>query len=259
LIGLQPRTALIVRNGVEMEMPVQAVLKGDVVIVRPGERVPVDGEGLDGTSTVDESMLTGESLPVEKGPTARVFGGTVNQTGTFRFRAARVGKETTLQRIITLVQDAQASRAPVARLADVISFYFTPIVLCLGILTFIVWFDVLPPGARLTMALVNFVAVLIIACPCAMGLATPTAILVGTGRGAERGILIKGGEILERAHAITTVARQDRHDYTGATGSHRYRQAAPRSRAGSSTDEGPRSGDRDGDWRQSDERRSHRA
>jgi len=205
LIGLQPRTARIVRNGVEMDVPVQSVIKGDVVIVRPGERVPVDGEILDGFSTIDESMLTGESLPVDKGPTARVFGGTVNQTGTFRFRAARVGKETALQRIIKLVQDAQASRAPVARLADVISFYFTPIVLCLGILTFIVWFDVLPPGARLTMALVNFVAVLIIACPCAMGLATPTAILVGTGRGAERGILIKGGDILERAQAITTV------------------------------------------------------
>jgi P-type Cu+ transporter len=205
LIGLQPRTARIVRNGVEMDVPVQSVIRGDVVIVRPGERVPVDGDVLDGFSTIDESMLTGESLPVEKAPMAKVFGGTVNQTGTFRFRAARVGKETALQRIIKLVEDAQASRAPVARLADVIAFYFTPIVLCLGVLTFIVWFDVLPPDSRLTMALVNFVAVLIIACPCAMGLATPTAILVGTGRGAERGILIKGGDILERAQAVTTV------------------------------------------------------
>jgi len=205
LIGLQPRVARVIRNGVEMDVPVHAVVKGDEVIVRPGERVPVDGDVIEGASTVDESMLTGESLPVDKGPGAKVFGGTVNQTGTFRFRAARVGKETALQQIIKLVQDAQARRAPVARLADVVSFYFTPIVLCLGILTFVVWFDVLPPGARLTMALVNFVAVLIIACPCAMGLATPTAILVGTGRGAERGILIKGGDVLERARSITTV------------------------------------------------------
>jgi Cu+-exporting ATPase len=205
LIGLQPRMARVVRGGVEMEVPIGEVVKGDVVIMRPGERLPVDGEVLEGRSTIDESMLTGESLPVEKGPGAAVFGGTVNQTGGFRFRASRVGRETALQQIIKLVQDAQAGRAPVARLADVISFYFTPIVLCLAILTFVIWFDVLPPGQRLTMALVNFVAVLIIACPCAMGLATPTAIMVGTGRGAERGILIKSGEVLERAQAITTV------------------------------------------------------
>jgi Cu+-exporting ATPase len=205
LIGLQPRTARVVRGGAEMDVPVRSVIKGDIVIVRPGERVPVDGDIIEGTSAVDESMLTGESLPVDKAPGAKVFGGTVNQTGAFRFRAARVGKETALQQIVKLVQDAQASRAPVARLADLISSYFTPIVLCVGILTFIVWFDVLPPGARVTMALVNFVAVLIIACPCAMGLATPTAILVGTGRGAERGILIKSGDILERARSITTV------------------------------------------------------
>ena len=205
LIGLQPRMARVVRGGVEMEVPIGEVVKGDVVIIRPGERLPVDGEVLEGRSTIDESMLTGESLPVEKGPGAAVFGGTVNQTGGFRFHASRVGRETALQQIIKLVQDAQAGRAPVARLADVISFYFTPIVLCLAILTFVIWFDVLPPGQRLTMALVNFVAVLIIACPCAMGLATPTAIMVGTGRGAERGILIKSGEVLERAQAITTV------------------------------------------------------
>jgi Cu+-exporting ATPase len=205
LIGLQPRTARVVRNGVETDVPIDDVVKGDVVIIRPGERIPVDGEVLEGRSTIDESMLTGESLPVEKAPGATVFGGTVNQTGSFRFRASRVGRETALQQIIKLVQDAQAGRAPVARLADVISFYFTPIVLCLAILTFVVWFDVLPPGQRLTMALVNFVAVLIIACPCAMGLATPTAIMVGTGRGAERGILIKSGEVLERAQAITTI------------------------------------------------------
>ena len=205
LIDLQPRMARVVRGGAEMDVPIQSVIKGDIVMVRPGERVPVDGDVIEGTSTIDESMLTGESLPVDKAPSAKVFGGTINQTGIFRFRAARVGKETALHQIVKLVQDAQASRAPVARLADVVSFYFTPIVLCVGILTFIVWFDVLPPGSRLTMALVNFVAVLIIACPCAMGLATPTAILVGTGRGAERGILIKGGDVLERARSITTV------------------------------------------------------
>ncbi|HEY7447093.1 MAG TPA: heavy metal translocating P-type ATPase [Vicinamibacterales bacterium] len=205
LIGLQPRMARVIRGDVELEIPIADVVQRDVVVMRPGERLPVDGEVLEGRSTVDESMLTGESLPVEKGPGAAVFGGTVNQTGGFRFRASRVGRETALQQIIKLVQDAQAGRAPVARLADVISFYFTPIVLCLAIATFVIWFDALPPGQRLTMALVNFVAVLIIACPCAMGLATPTAIMVGTGRGAERGILIKSSEVLERAQAITTV------------------------------------------------------
>ena len=165
----------------------------------------MDGEVVEGASAVDESMLTGESLPVDKEPGAGVFGGSVNATGSFRFRATRVGRETTLQQIIRLVQEAQASRAPIARLADVISGYFTPVVISLAILTFVVWFDLLPAGTRFTPALVSFVAVMIIACPCAMGLATPTAILVGTGEGAEKGILIRGGEILERAGQITTV------------------------------------------------------
>ena len=205
LLNLQPRTARIVRDGVEMDVPAAKVLHDDEVIVYPGERIPVDGDVTEGASTVDESMLTGESLPVEKEPGAQVFGGSVNRTGSFRFRATRVGRETTLQQIIRMVQEAQASRAPIARLADVISGYFTPAVISLAILTFVVWFDLLPPGMRFTTALVNFVAVLIIACPCAMGLATPTAILVGTGKGAEKGILIRGGEILERAGQITTV------------------------------------------------------
>ncbi len=165
----------------------------------------MDGEVLEGMSAVDESMLTGESLPVDKAPGATVFGGSVNSTGSFRFRATRVGRDTTLQQIIRLVQEAQASRAPIARLADVISGYFTPVVISLAIVTFVAWFDLLPPGERFTPALVSFVAVMIIACPCAMGLATPTAILVGTGKGAEQGILIRGGEILERAGQITTV------------------------------------------------------
>ncbi len=205
LIALQPREARIIRDGIELKVPVAGVLSGDIVIVRPGERLPVDGEWLEGASTVDESMLTGESLPVEKAPGAAVLGGSVNGTGMFRFRATRVGRDTALQQIIRLMQQAQARRAPIARLADVISGVFAPVVLVIAIATFIVWFNVLPPGTRGTAALVNFVAVLIIACPCAMGLATPTAILVGTGRGAERGILVKGGDVLERAHAVTTV------------------------------------------------------
>jgi Cu+-exporting ATPase len=195
----------VVRDGVERDVPVETIAAGDLVVVRPGERVPVDGAVVEGRSAVDESMLTGESMPVEKAPGSTVVGGTVNKTGSFTFRATRVGAETVLQQIVRMVQEAQSGRAPIARLADVVSAYFTPIVICLAIATFVVWFDVLPPGARLTTAIVNFVAVLIIACPCAMGLATPTAILVGTGRGAERGILIKGGEVLERAHAITAV------------------------------------------------------
>ena len=205
LIHLQPRTALVVRGGVEMEIPARQVRRGDVVVARPGERIPVDGEVIEGASAVDESMLTGESLPVDKEVGSPVFGGSVNSTGGFRFRATRVGRETTLQQIIRLVQEAQASRAPIARLADVISGYFTPIVISLAILTFVVWFDLMPAGNRFTPALVSFVAVMIIACPCAMGLATPTAILVATGRGAEKGVLIRGGEILERAGHITTV------------------------------------------------------
>jgi Cu+-exporting ATPase len=205
LLDIQPRTARVIRDGVEIEVPVGGVLAEDNVLVRPGERIPVDGEVREGSTAVDESMLTGESIPVEKGPGSPVYAGSVNRTGGFRFRATRVGRDTTLQQIIRMVREAQASRAPIARLADVISGYFTPAVISLAILTFIVWFDVLPPGARFTTALVSFVAVLIIACPCAMGLATPTAILVGTGKGAERGILIRGGETLEQAGAIDTI------------------------------------------------------
>jgi Cu+-exporting ATPase len=205
LIGLQPRTARVLVDGFEVDLPVAEVVAGHVVILRPGERIPVDGEVLDGTSAVDESMLTGESLPVDKSPGSMVFGGSVNSTGSVRFRATRVGRDTTLQQIIRLVQEAQASRAPIARLADVVSGYFTPVVISLAIATFVIWFDLLPPGGRFAPALIGFVAVMIIACPCAMGLATPTAILVGTGKGAERGILIRGGDILERAGQITTV------------------------------------------------------
>ena len=232
LIALQPREARIIRDGIELKVAVAGVLSGDIVIVRPGERLPVDGEWLEGASTVDESMLTGESLPVEKAPGAAVLGGSVNGTGMFRFRATRVGRDTALQQIIRLMQQAQSRRAPIARLADVISGVFAPVVLVIAIATFIVWFNVLPPGTRGTAALVNFVAVLIIACPCAMGLATPTAILVGTGRGAERGILVKGGDVLERAHAVTTVVLDKTGTITdGAARGHGRRPAAVRGRS----------------------------
>jgi Cu+-exporting ATPase len=205
LVGLQPKTARVVRGGAEADLPIEEVVPGDVVVVRPGEKVPVDGVVTEGASAVDESMLTGESLPVEKAVGDEVFGATLNRTGSFRFRATKVGKDTALQQIVKLVQDAQGSRAPIARMADVISGIFTPVVICIAIATFVVWFVAAPVDARFTLALVSFVSVLIIACPCALGLATPTAIMVGTGRGAEHGVLIKGGESLETAHRLDTI------------------------------------------------------
>jgi Cu+-exporting ATPase len=205
LAGLRAKTARVVREGHEVDVPVEEVVVGDVLVVRPGEKIAVDGVLVAGESAVDESMLTGESLPVEKRAGAEVFGATLNRTGSFTFRATKVGKDTALQQIVRLVQDAQGSKAPIARLADVISGVFTPIVICVAIATFVVWFVVAPVDVRFTMALVNFVSVLIIACPCALGLATPTAILVGTGRGAENGVLIKGGEALETAHRLDTI------------------------------------------------------
>jgi P-type Cu+ transporter len=204
LMKLQPRTARVIR-GEEIEIPIHEVRKGDVVVVRPGERISVDGDVVSGESSVDESMLTGESIPVDKVPGSPVYGATMNTTGSFRFIATRIGAETALQQIIRMVQDAQSRRAPIARLADVISGYFTPAVIGVALLTFVAWLVFGAPGSRLTLGLVSAVAVLIIACPCAMGLATPTAILVGTGRGAEKGVLIRGGDILERAGSVTTV------------------------------------------------------
>jgi Cu+-exporting ATPase len=205
LARLQAKTARVVREGGEIDVPVEEVVVGDVVVVRPGEKIAVDGVVVAGESAVDESMLTGESLSVEKRAGAEVFGATLNRTGSFTFRATKVGKDTALQQIVRLVQDAQGSKAPIARLADVVSGVFTPVVLCVAIATFVVWFVAAPVDVRFTTALVNFVSVLIIACPCALGLATPTAILVGTGRGVENGVLIKGGEALETAHRIDTV------------------------------------------------------
>jgi len=204
LMSLQAPTARVVRADGEVELPVDEVAAGDVVVVRPGEKVPVDGVIEDGRSALDESMLTGESLPVEKGPGDEVIGATLNKTGAFTFRATKVGRDTMLAQIVRLVQEAQGSKAPIQRLADRVAAYFVPAVMTLAAMTFITWL-IFGPDPSLTYALVTFVAVLIIACPCALGLATPTAIMVGTGRGAEQGVLIKSGEALETAHRTTTV------------------------------------------------------
>jgi P-type Cu+ transporter len=206
LLGLQARTARVVRDdGRHEDVPVESVVPGDNVLVRPGEKIPTDGVVTEGRSTVDESMLTGESFPVEKKAGDEVVGATVNGTGSFQFRATRVGRDTVLQQIVRMVEEAQGSRAPVARLADRVSGIFTPVVIAIAVVTFVVWFTVAPADARLSTALVHAVAVLIIACPCALGLATPTAVMVGTGRGAESGVLIRGGEALEAAHKIRTI------------------------------------------------------
>jgi len=204
LMGLHPRTARILDAAGEREVPVEEVRVGDVLVVRPGERIPVDGTVLEGRSSIDESMITGESLPADKGPGDAVIGATLNKWGSFRFRAAKVGEDTALAKIIRLVQEAQGTKAPIQRLADVIAGYFVPVVIGVAVLTFVVW-SVFGPPPKLVFALLNFVAVLIIACPCALGLATPTAIMVGTGKGAERGFLIKSGESLETVHRVDTV------------------------------------------------------
>jgi Cu+-exporting ATPase len=204
LIKLQARTARVVRNGQEKDIPISDVVAGDLLIVRPGEKIPVDGQVVEGSSTVDESMVTGESLPTEKHPGDEVIGATLNRTGMFRFQAKRVGKETVLARIIKLVEEAQGSKPPIARLADRVAAYFVPAVMVIASLTFLIWWWMGPPPS-LTYALLNFVAVLIIACPCALGLATPTSIMVGTGKGAEYGILIRSGEALESAHRLTAI------------------------------------------------------
>jgi len=198
---LQPKTARVVREGAERDIPIEQMRVGDIVVVRPGEKIPVDGAVREGHSAVDESMLTGESMPVDKQPGDLVYGGTINRSGSLRFEARKIGRATALQQMIELVRQAQGSRAPVARLADVVSGYFTVGVLAVATVTFLIWLAFAP----LSFALVNFVSVLIIACPCALGLATPTAIMVGTGRGAQRGILIKGGEALEAAAKIDAV------------------------------------------------------
>ena len=204
LMGLRPTTATVVRDGVEVETPLEMVVPGDIIVVRPGEKLPVDGEVIQGYSSVDESMLTGESLPVEKSEGSQVYGATINKTGTFQFRATKVGKETVLSQMIKLVEEAQGSRAPIQRLADIVSAKFVPSVLGLSALAFLFWLF-LGPEPALTHALLVMVSILIVACPCALGLATPTAIMVGTGKGAETGVLIRSAEALERAHKADVV------------------------------------------------------
>ncbi len=205
LVALVPKTARRVSaDGTETDVPVESIAVGDLVLVRPGERIPTDGEVVRGTSAVDESMLTGESLPVDKMQGALVVGGTLNQSGALTFRVTRVGSETALARIVEAVEQAQGSRAPIARLADIVSAYFVPIVIGLATVTLIIWY-VAAPAAGIAVAVERFVAVLVLACPCALGLATPAAVAVGTGRGAELGILVKGGAVLEAASRVDTV------------------------------------------------------
>jgi len=229
LMNLQPPTARVIRDGAEIELPTEDVRLGEVLVLRPGERIPVDGTVVDGESAVDESMLTGESMPVEKRPGGSVFAGTLNRSGALRYQATKVGRGTLLQLMIELVKQAQGSRAPVARLADVVSGYFTVAVLAAALVTFAVWLWFAPFGV----AMVNAVAVLIIACPCALGLATPTAIMVGTGRGAAQGVLIKGGEALEMAYKIDTIVL----DKTGTLTRGKPRVTAVRASTGLASDE----------------------
>ena len=202
LIGLQARDARVIRNGQEMDIPISSVIIDDVILVRPGEKIPTDGEVIEGASTIDEAMVTGESVPVVKQPGDEVIGATINKTGSFKFRATRVGKDTVLAQIVQLVQQAQGSKAPIQRLADSVTGWFVPVVIAVAIATFVIWFNIM---GNLSLALITTVGVLIIACPCALGLATPTSVMVGTGKGAENGILIKGAESLELAHKIQTI------------------------------------------------------
>lgn len=202
LMGLAPKTAIIIRNGKEEEIPIEEVEVGDIVLVKPGEKVPVDGEVVEGVTSVDESMLTGESIPVEKTVGDKVIGASINKNGSIRYKATRVGKDTALAQIVKLVEEAQGSKAPIAKLADVISGYFVPVVIILALVSSVGW---LLYGESAVFALTIFISVLVIACPCSLGLATPTAIMVGTGKGAEYGVLIKSGTALETAHRIQTI------------------------------------------------------
>ncbi|NLM74626.1 MAG: copper-translocating P-type ATPase [Clostridiaceae bacterium] len=202
LMGLAPKTATVIKDGEEQVIPIDEVQAGDIVLVRPGEKIPVDGIVTDGRTSVDESMLTGESIPVEKNPGDRVVGASINKNGVIKFRATKVGEDTVLAQIIKLVEDAQGSKAPIAKMADVIASYFVPIVMAIAVLAGLAWYI---SGQSVVFSLTIFVSVLVIACPCALGLATPTAIMVGTGKGAEYGVLIKSGEALETAHKVKTI------------------------------------------------------
>ncbi|MDJ0573502.1 MAG: heavy metal translocating P-type ATPase [Pleurocapsa sp. MO_192.B19] len=202
LMGLQARDARVIRNGKEVDVPISEVQIDDIILVRPGEKIPVDGEIVSGSSTIDEAMVTGESLPVKKQPGDEVIGATINKTGSFKFRATRVGADTVLAQIVKLVRDAQGSKAPIQRLADRVTGWFVPAVMAIAIATFVLWFVIM---GNVSLATITTVSVLIIACPCALGLATPTSVMVGTGQGAENGILIKGAESLELAHKLQTI------------------------------------------------------
>ncbi len=202
LMGLAPKTAIVIQDGKEIVIPIEEVEVGDIIQVKPGEKIPVDGEVVDGRTSVDESMLTGESIPVEKNLGDKVIGASINKNGTIRFKATKVGKDTALAQIIKLVEDAQGTKAPIAKMADIIAGYFVPIVMAIAVIAGLAWFI---SGQSLIFSLTIFISVLVIACPCALGLATPTAIMVGTGKGAEYGVLIKGGEALETTHKIKTI------------------------------------------------------
>ena len=202
LAGLAPKTAIVIQDGKEIVIPIEEVEVGDILLVKPGDRIPVDGEVIEGRTSVDESMLTGESIPVEKYPGSKVVGASINKNGTIKFKATKVGKDTVLAQIIKLVEDAQGSKAPIAKMADIISGYFVPIVIAIAVIAATAW---ALSGESAVFSLTIFISVLVIACPCALGLATPTAIMVGTGKGAEHGVLIKGGEALETAHKVGTV------------------------------------------------------
>ena len=202
LMGLAPKTAIVIENGKEIEVPIDEVEIGNIILVKPGDKIPVDGVVLEGTTSVDEAMLTGESMPVDKKAGDKVFAASINKNGMIKFQATKVGSDTALAQIIKLVEDAQGSKAPIAQMADIVSGYFVPIVCSLALLAFLAW---LIAGEPLAFAVTIFISVLVIACPCALGLATPTAIMVGTGKGAENGILIKGGEALETTHKINTI------------------------------------------------------
>lgn len=201
-MGLSPKTAIIVKDDKEIEIPIEEVEVGDIIIVKPGSKIPVDGTVIEGHTSVDESMLTGESIPVEKNIGSSVVGASINKNGTIKFKAEKVGSDTAISQIIKLVEDAQGSKAPIAKLADIIAGYFVPVVVVIAIVAGLAWFI---SGKDVVFSLTVFIAVLVIACPCALGLATPTAIMVGTGKGAENGILIKGGEALETTHKINTI------------------------------------------------------
>ncbi len=202
LMGLAPKTAIVIKNGIEAEIPIEDVMVGDIILVKPGSKIPVDGVVVEGTTAIDEAMLTGESMPVDKKAGDKVYAASINKNGLIRFKATKVGSDTALAQIIKLVEDAQGSKAPIAQLADVVSGYFVPIVFAIAVIAFAGW---MISGESLVFSLTIFIAILVIACPCALGLATPTAIMVGTGKGAENGILIKGGEALEATHKIKTI------------------------------------------------------